>query len=277
MLELPIRVYAQIEEDRDALEQMVVKRLRPIVRPSGNWISEAIISPEIVGEFRPASNAPEMGATFEEVTSFWEPGFFRLFISHTSANKDAAHNLKNSLTKYQIVSFVAHDDIEPTKEWQAEIERALRTADALSAIITPDFLESKWCDQEVGIAFGRGKLVIPVRKGADPHGFLGKYQGLQTKGMVVPDVAEALFDILLGHTLTAQRMSDALVERLAASSSFENAREAMTMLERLPNLNSSQVAKLVASIDANKQVRDAIRVPERIRKLVEKVGKATPV
>ncbi len=34
MLEVPIKVYARIEEDREALEQLIVKRLRPIVRPT---------------------------------------------------------------------------------------------------------------------------------------------------------------------------------------------------------------------------------------------------
>lgn len=193
MLEVPVRTYAKIEEDRETVEQVIVKRLRPIVRPYAyNRISEVIISPKVAGEIRLALS-PELGeGAAEEAASFWQPGFFRLFISHTSASKTSAHNLKNSLAKHQVASFVAHDDIEPTKEWQAEIERALRTADAMTAIVTPDFIQSKWCDQEVGIAFGRGKLVIPLRKGADPHGFLGKYQGLQTTGLDAPGVGEEL-------------------------------------------------------------------------------------
>jgi hypothetical protein len=274
MLEVPIKTYAAIEENREGLEHAIRERLRPIVRPhTDNWISEVIISPTLAEESRPTAPASEQGEPAEEAPSFWQPGFFRLFISHTSANKIAAHNLKSSLTKYQVVSFVAHDNIEPTKEWQAEIERALRTADALTAIITPDFLESKWCDQEVGIALGRGKLVVPLRKGADPYGFLGKYQGLQTEGLAASAVAEDLANILIGHSLTAQRMADALLERLTTSNTYENSRAAMTMLERLPRLNSSQVARLVESIDANDQVRDAGRVPERIRNLIAKIGK----
>lgn len=277
MLEVPIKVYARIEEDREALEQLIVKRLRPIVRPySDNWISEVIVSPEIAGDVRLASMPKLEEGAGEEAPSFWQSGSFRMFISHTSDSKVSAHNLKNALTKYQVASFVAHDDIEPTKEWQTEIERALRTADALTAIITPDFIQSKWCDQEVGIAFGRGKLVIPLRKGADPHGFLGKYQGLQTHGLDAPNVAEDLVDILIEHNLTEQRMADALVDRLTSSNTYQNAKAAMKMLERLPHLTSSQFAKLASSIEANDQFRDAIGVPERIRKLVGKIGKTGP-
>jgi hypothetical protein len=266
MLEVPVRTYANIEEDREALEHVIVKRLRPILRSdTHDWISEVVLSPRMSGNSRLAPVPGRGDGTAEEVASFWQLGFFRLFISHTSASKTSAHNLKRHLTKYQIASFVAHDDIEPTREWQAEIERALRTADAMTAIITPDFVESKWCDQEVGNAFGRGKLVIPLRKGADPHGFLAKYQGLQTKGLDVPNVAGDLFGILIEHNLTAQRMADALVERLTTSDTYANAQAATALLERLPRLNTSQIAKLVGSIDSNRQARDAVQVPERIR------------
>lgn len=36
--------------------------------------------------------------------------------------------------------------------------------DALCAIVAPDFKNSNWCDQEVGIALGQRKLVIPISK-----------------------------------------------------------------------------------------------------------------
>jgi hypothetical protein len=241
----------------------------------GKVITEVVISPILAGESRPVEPRPAEGEEeeAEEAPSFWQPGFFRLFISHTSANKDSAHRLKQALAPYQIAAFVAHDDIEPTKQWEAEIERALRTMDALSAIITSDFYESRWCDQEVGFAFGRGKLVVPLCKDAIPHGFLGKYQGFQAKGLLASAVAEQLADILIGHALTAQRMADALVERMATSGSWKASKHTIGLLEKVPRLSDSQVAKLIQSAETNPEVRDAIGVPYRIQRLVAKIGK----
>lgn len=162
----------------------------------------------------------------------------------------------------------------PISTYAALDSRPLRTMDALSAIITPDFLASSWCDQEVGIAFGRGKLVVPLRKGADPHIFLGKYQGFQTKGLAASAVAENLVDILTVHALSAQRMADALVERMATSRTWDSSKRTIALLEKAPRLNDSQVAKLVQSIETNTHVRDAFSVPDRIRKLVSRIGKA---
>jgi len=274
MLEVPIARYAAIEDQRNGLEQVILRRLVPIVRAYvGNVITEVVISPTLAEESRPAEPSAEEGGTREEAPSFWQHGFFRLFVSHTSANKESAHRLKQSLAKYQVVAFVAHDDIEPTKQWEAEIERALRTMDAMSAIITQDFFQSRWCDQEVGFAIGRGKLVVPLCKDAIPHGFLGKYQGFQTKGLIPSAVAEQLVEILIAHPLSAERMADALVERMATSKSFDTSKRTMTLFEKLPRLNSSQVVRLVQSIDANTQVGDAIGVPDSIRTLVSRIGK----
>src|ERR1700735_4118131 len=48
--------------------------------------------------------------------AFWRPRPLRLFISHISAHKSAADNLKTWLHAYNISGFIAHVDIEPTKK-----------------------------------------------------------------------------------------------------------------------------------------------------------------
>lgn len=272
-LEVPIETYVAMEQYREDLEQRIRERIRPLIRRfPDTWISEVIITPELAATSIPVGPTPEHEQESEEAPSFWVTGFFRLFISHTHDNKTSAHNLKVALGKYPIAAFVAHDDIEPTKEWQLEIERALRTADAMAAIITPDFIGSRWCDQEVGFAFGRGKLVVPLCKESVPHGFLGKYQGFQAKGLQAPDVAEKLFQMLLEHPLTSERMADALVENIATSRSFKTSREAMPLLQRVPKLTKTQVARLVQSITENDQVANVTGMPDRIRHLVSRIG-----
>ena len=273
MLEIPIPNYAGIDDKRESLEKSIYQRINALIRTeTGNSITEVVISPVLADVARPADTDVGPATAIEDVPSFWQPGYFRLFISHVSANKDSAHRLKEALARYQVAAFVAHDDIEPTKEWQAEIERALRTMDSLAALVTLGFIESRWCDQEVGIALGRGKLVVPLCAGADPHGFLGKHQGLQTKGMDAARVAEKLVEILIQHTLSAQRMSEALVERLINSSSWEQSKQTMNILEKVPGLNSSQVGRLISAVDENSQVANAFGVPDRIKNLVKRVG-----
>jgi len=116
---------------------------------------------------------------------FWEPSHFLLFLSHLSSIKENMGRLQASLRRFGISAFVAHVDIDPTTEWQDEIEAALFSMDALAAILMPGFKESNWTDQEVGVAIGRDVLIVPVMRGSTPHGFVGKFQGMNAVGKTV--------------------------------------------------------------------------------------------
>jgi hypothetical protein len=48
-----------------------------------------------------------------------------------SKDEATAMRLKECLGAYGITGFVAHEDIEPSRVWQTEIERALFAMDAL--------------------------------------------------------------------------------------------------------------------------------------------------
>lgn len=113
---------------------------------------------------------------------FWKEGFLKLFVSHLSENKARMSAMKNEFDKWGISAFIAHEDIEPSREWRNEVEAALETMDVMVAVVQPGFRESDWCCQEVGYALGRKVDIIPLRAGMDPFGFFGKYQGIQIKG-----------------------------------------------------------------------------------------------
>lgn len=131
----------------------------------------------------------------------WKEGFLRLFLSHTKANKQLAGKIRERLLEQGIDAYVAHDMIEPTKEWMDEIEVALRTCDATTAILSEDFVESQWCDQEIGISIGRRILIIAVRQGADPHGFISKFQAVpgDATPMAAETISTSLLETLVSH------------------------------------------------------------------------------
>jgi TIR domain len=132
----------------------------------------------------------------------WDAGMFRLFISHVHTHKVAVGAIKRHLGVVGISGFVAHEDITPSLEWQAEIDLALRTAQAVLALLTEDFHESRWTDQEVGVAMARGVLVIPVDLGTTPYGFMGKYQALGGSLDRPEPLADEIFGILAKRTGT---------------------------------------------------------------------------
>jgi hypothetical protein len=137
----------------------------------------------------------------------------RLFISHISRDKEKAHRLKECLEPYSISGFVAHDDIEPTKAWQSEIENALFSMDAFVAIHTAGFSKSNWTQQEIGFAIGSGTMMMSIRMGEDPTGFASRHQALSRGRKTAEQLALELSKLLERDDRTSGRLSSAQAEK----------------------------------------------------------------
>jgi len=199
--------------------------------------------------------------------SFWRDGYFNLFISHLASNKTIAQELKNELEKYGISGFVAHSDIEPTKEWQDEIELALRTSDALVALMIPKFHESNWTDQEIGLALGRDLLIIPVRMGQDPYGFIGKFQAIPFSDTI--QLATTIFDSLLKNKKTIKKMSQSIIYRFATSDSFLSAKKNILLVEKIETWDKQLIDSLESARQNNYQISSSFGVPERVNRIID--------
>ncbi len=114
-----------------------------------------------------------------ETPGFWNKDCLRVFISHSVKDYSFAKKLKEQLMNSDISCFVAHKDIEPTKKWQREIIKALSSMELVLALITEDFNESWWTNQEVGFALGRDIPIISIKLAqAPPPGFIYETQAI---------------------------------------------------------------------------------------------------
>jgi hypothetical protein len=220
--------------------------------------------------------AAHLGIMIDSVESelkpvFWKEGYTKLFITHLASDKVNAHEIKKRLGKYSISGFVAHDDIEPTRDWQNEIEVALRTCDALLALMVKGFHESKWTDQEIGVALGRDILIIPVRMGQDPYGFIAKYQAITYTSH--DDLIDSVLALLLKNKKTSKRMSYSLMNKFENSESYAEAKENIILIEKLKYWDSTLSDRLKNSVDSNSQIKHSYGVPERISNLINKFAK----
>ena len=179
--------------------------------------------------------------------NFWEPFHLKLFLSHLSVFKVTTRELQKALRKFGISAFVAHVDIEPTREWQNEIEAGLYSMDALAAILMPGFKESDWTDQEIGVAIGRGVLVIPLIRGLTPYGFISKYQGLNVAGMNVSQVAQEMFRILVASPKTMTKMLSCLTETTIQATTEEDDLFKLEQFKAIRNLPTAHLIRLKES------------------------------
>jgi hypothetical protein len=206
--------------------------------------------------------------------SFWGKGYFKLFLSHISSHKKEASKLQTILNNYAISAFVAHEDIEPAKEWLTEIEIALQTMHALVAIITSDFHSSRWTDQEVGFALGRNILVIPIKYEIDPYGFMAKHQAIKANIKDLQQLANDVFHVLLKNSRTKNFMLEALIYKFVNSISFLDAMANMALLEEVDKIPKSYFDSLKKAAKNNRQIRDAIGVPNRLEQILKRLDGA---
>lgn len=269
-LRVPLKLFANLEYRIDQFEQAIAKKLASVLRDTGNQhLSRVVIAPILAN---PATSKAAPKPTVNDVSRIWQPSYLRLFLSHISTHKTVVSNLKDELGIYGISGFVAHEDIEPTKEWESEIFLALNSANALAAFLTSDFHKSNWTDQEVGIALGRGLLVIPINLGIDPYGFMAGKQAMPGSFEKIEQLTTDLIDILLKHHTTSNVMHEALIVSFETAMSFINARKASQMIIRTNNFTQGQLGRIQHACESNDQAAKSFGVPEKIEAYLNKQG-----
>lgn len=204
----------------------------------------------------------------DDLDRIWRPRFLRLFFSHKSTFKVQTADLKKGLARFGISCFVAHEDIEPTKEWQDEIEKALFSMHVLVALMTDDFHDSSWTDQEVGIAIGRGIPVISVRLGTDPYGFIGKYQAIPGRDCTTVQLSDSLLEVLISKSELHDVVIEGLVSRLETSESYQQSNELIKALDRtVTGATSELIERLDVAAKRNSQVGNAWDFPSFLARL----------
>jgi hypothetical protein len=229
---------------------------------------------ELERYFAPSGETSATPPVLTDDAGVWKANRFRLFISHTHLNAAFAGKIKARLGRYLIDSFVAHADLKPSVEWQGTIEKSLLSCQAAVALVTPDFHDSQWCDQEIGYCLARGILVVPIMRGAAPRGFLGKYQAMQVKeSQSALFVADRLFEVLATRPETQAHMAASIVQRYAKSESFESTRESYALLRQLPKeaWTMALIAKAELAANSNEQISKAYTrggkasIPEQLK------------
>lgn len=202
-----------------------------------------------------ATGAPASGQ------SPWKSEKLRLFCSHLAEQKLIVGQVADSLSLLGVEPFVAHDSIEPSKEWAQVIEAALAECDAMIAFMHQGFLESQWCDQEVGWALGRRRPILPLNYGIHPYGFLGKFQDQPCTAASPVKVADYVMDWLTKTPSLHSRLSHGLVDAFANSHSWDFTRRIAPFLEKVPSVTDDDLDLMEKAATENIDVKDCVVRP----------------
>jgi len=257
-------------------------KLPPTDEWGGNSDSYVISMVEKASDQTLIDLAQHCGHTFEIAMvsgiepPFWKKGMLRMFVSHLGKHRQEVASLQEAFLNFGVSCFVAHTDIEPTVEWQAQIETALATCDSLLALLHPGFHASNWTDQEIGFAMGRGLPIFTVKFGETPYGFVGRFQAFAGNGKGPYALAEEVFKVLLKHKQTQQRMAEVVISLFEQSNSFAQAKTRMGYVEELQVWEPTFSARIVAASASNSQISGSWGVANRAAAVAKKWGYEPP-
>ncbi len=207
----------------------------------------------------------------------WTADGFRLFLTHRDEERILVADVKADLDRMGVCGFVAHENIQPTREWREEIEMALRTSEALAAFLHPTFHESPWTDHEVGFALGRGLLVIPLMFEPDllPYGLMEKYQGADVRRLDSLKIAGEILTRLALHERTQGALTPHVIGRFERSPGANFGMALMKRLLMLESIAPDLLHRIVSAPETNTKLSDP-RIQEGIDALKTKHHYAPP-
>ncbi|GAB5370041.1 hypothetical protein AAMO2058_001458100 [Amorphochlora amoebiformis] len=85
-----------------------------------------------------------------------------IMISYCRRDKDQVRKIVDGLNNRGIDPWVDWKDIPPATDWKKEIQMGIQKAYATVACLSPNYLKSEYCRDEIEIAREHGKLLVPV-------------------------------------------------------------------------------------------------------------------
>ena len=195
-----------------------------------------------------------------DIADIWEDSpAIRVFISHRDMIKAAAHKLAESLKPFGMSCFVAHDSIEASSQWVNEIMRAMNSMEVFLAMVSANFHDSSFTNQEVGYALARQNdvCIVPILlEEVALEGFLQDIQGIKGAPWIDEGVLNKLVRTI-EKNVPKNRVSSALVKALVDSPSFPETMKRYERLRRVATeLSPSDEELLIQGFSRNDQLHN---------------------
>jgi hypothetical protein len=176
------------------------------------------------------------------------------FLSYSHKDRRLAGLTKECLDLYAFDTFLAHEDLQPSEEWQKIILTRLKECIVFLPLLTDAFTRSDWTDQETGIAVGLKKIIVPLKVKRNPYGFISKYQAQLLDRGTVEEACWKVVKRLAAKSKLASSIRDGVIQVFGRSKSFEAAADNARKLKILEPFSNEQLNEIVRVSSRNNQI-----------------------
>lgn len=176
-------------------------------------------------------------------------------------------------------TFLAHDDLVPSVEWQKTITRRLKDCEVFLPLLTDSFPKSNWTDQETGMAVALGKIIVPMKVTINPYGFIAKYQAqsfadvLDGKSIDQSAISRASWKIvktLADNKKIGGAVRDGMIAAFGRSNTFAEAAENAEGLQAVEPFGPSQMNEIIRHAGRNSQIYSGWKARDYVKDLIRR-------
>ncbi len=188
----------------------------------------------------------------------------KVFLSYSDEDKALSGKIKQELEDYGLSVFLAHEDIEPLAEWVDTIRAELEACIVFIPILTEAFRESKWTDQETGIAIARGILIAPLKVTVDPYGFISRFQALRVHVKDMKSTCFKIAGVIASSPVLGDSFKDVLINKFGDSWSWDDATHNTELLLSFEGYTVRQVTEIIKHAISNPEIHQSFRARTRL-------------
>jgi hypothetical protein len=194
----------------------------------------------------------------------------RVFLSYSAEDKVIAGRIKFLLERFGMEVFLAHEDIEPSSDWEDVIVEELKNCSVFIPILTENFSLSKWTDQETGFALAREIPIIPIDVGVKPYGFISKYQAFALETKDIYKSCVNIIRVILKKVTLGEEFANSLLDVFGSSHSFNEAgKNSQLVLESISLFTIQQKNKILKMASENEQIYNSYEARKNLAQFID--------
>jgi UDP-N-acetylglucosamine pyrophosphorylase len=117
-------------------------------------------------------------------------------------------------------------------------------------------------------------LIVSVRAGLDPYGFISRYQAVNGSDKPAGVVADEIYKILVQHSKTNAAMAEAIVALFEQADSFAEAKRRVALLSDVQSWTPELLRRIEEAVHTNSQIESSWGVPGRVEAILKQNGGA---
>ena len=139
-------------------------------------------------------------------------------------------------------------------------------------ILSNNFRQAQYTDHEVGIAYGLGKIILPLSvDDIMPYGFMKKFQAKKMSPEIDIKEVSKIFDEFMPKTTETTQVEDHLIYSLINAGSFDEANYYARILSQHIEFSDIQINLIAEGFINNDQIRGGYEATPWCVKILKKI------